>query len=60
MEWINEKKERKERRNNIIIKGVKWGKKRLEQKVEEFIKDSGVVFNKSGGDGKKDDKNKSG
>lgn len=40
MEWINEKKEREERRNNIIIKGMKWERENLKQEVTEFLEDN--------------------
>jgi len=36
-----ERRERRERKNNIVIKGVKWREtKRLEQEVKEFIRES--------------------
>lgn len=37
MEWANERRER-EKKNKIVIRGVRWRGERLEQKVEEFIK----------------------
>lgn len=40
LEWINEKKERDDRKNRIIIKGVKWRREGLEKEVIDFIKDS--------------------
>jgi len=37
---MKEKKDRKRRRNNIIIKGVnKLGKNEIEQEIKEFIKE---------------------
>lgn len=41
MEIMMEKKDREERKNNIIIKGLNVGKGRngLEKKVEEFVKE---------------------
>ncbi|XP_070162472.1 golgin subfamily A member 6-like protein 22 [Polyergus mexicanus] len=40
LEWINEKKERKDKKNDIVIKGVNWEREKLEQEVEKYIKDS--------------------
>lgn len=40
LEWINEKKERIDRRNNIVIRGVNWRAEKLEREVEGFVKDS--------------------
>ena len=40
LEWINEKKERKDRKNNIILKGMNWKAESLEQEVEEYIRDN--------------------
>lgn len=42
LEWVNENKENKEkfdRKNNIIIKGVEWETERLEQEVAKFMKE---------------------
>lgn len=39
LEWINEKKERKNRKNKIVIKGVKWRKEISEREVEKCIED---------------------
>lgn len=38
LEWINEKKDKGERRNRIVIRGVKWRKEKLEQEIVEFIR----------------------
>lgn len=40
MEWILEKRERLDRKNNIVIKGVSWRTEGLGQAVEEFIKEN--------------------
>lgn len=40
LEWINERKERAERRNNNVIKGRNWGVERLEQEIEGFVKEA--------------------
>lgn len=40
LEWTNERKERKDKKNNIVIKGLNWKTERLEQEVKEFVKDS--------------------
>jgi len=38
---MNERRERRERKNNIVIKGVKWREtERLDQEVKEFIRES--------------------
>lgn len=39
LEWVNERKERMERTNNIVIRKVNWGTERLEQEVEGFVKE---------------------
>lgn len=40
LEWMNEKREREERKNNIIIKGVGWENGIIAQKVCEYIKEN--------------------
>lgn len=40
LEWINERKERNERKNNIVIKGVSWKTENLKQEITEYIKDN--------------------
>lgn len=39
LEWLNEKKERENRKNRIVIKGVEWRKEISEREVEEFIEE---------------------
>lgn len=39
LEWTNEKRERAERKNKIVIRGIRWGKENLEKKVEKCIKE---------------------
>lgn len=38
LEWINERKERNERKSNIVIKGVSWKTENLKQEITEYIK----------------------
>jgi len=40
LEWFNERKERNERRNNIVIRGVSWKTENLEQEITEYIKEN--------------------
>lgn len=43
LEWINERKERADRKNNIVIREVNWDTERLEQAVEKFSKENLAV-----------------
>lgn len=40
LEWINERKERNERKSNIVIKGVSWKTENLKQEITEYIKEN--------------------
>lgn len=40
LEWINKRKERNERKNNIVIKGVSWMTENLKQEITKYIKDN--------------------
>lgn len=40
LEWINEKRERENRKKNVVIKGVKWETRKIEQKVNKFMKEN--------------------
>lgn len=44
LEWIDERKEREAGRNEIVAKGVKWEKERIEQEVAEFVEKIIKVF----------------
>lgn len=39
LKWINERQERKNRKNNIVIKGADLKLEKLKQEVEEYIKE---------------------
>ncbi|CAL1678909.1 unnamed protein product [Lasius platythorax] len=40
LEWINEKRERDRRKNNIVIKGVRWVTGNIKKEVKEFVKEN--------------------
>ncbi|KMQ91284.1 endonuclease-reverse transcriptase [Lasius niger] len=40
LEWINKKRERDRRKNNIVIKGVRWVTGNIEKEVKEFVKEN--------------------
>lgn len=39
LERINEKKEREKRKKNIVIKGISWGRGKVEEEVSRFVKE---------------------
>lgn len=39
MEKRDEKREREERKNNVVIKGIKWEKENLKEKIRNYIKE---------------------
>lgn len=43
LEWINERRERADRKNNIVIREVNWDTEKLEQAVEELSKENLAV-----------------
>lgn len=38
LEWREETRERKEKKNNIVIKGVRWQERDIEAETERFLK----------------------
>lgn len=38
LKWINEKRERENRKKNVMIKGVRWETGKIEQEMNKFIK----------------------